>query len=153
MDALMVMNTEETRAEATGITDVIADLISRARATGGVVAFVSAPVAPGAPELPESVFEVGDDLGLVSESADAFDGVDDLAAGLHDLAVDRIIIGGVDVQEAIRHTAMAALACNFDVIVLADGTRDLSGTPVEWLSDAEESGAMIKDVADVWLRM
>mgnify|MGYP000011637339 CR=1 FL=1 len=149
----MVMNTEETRAAQAGLTAVLGDLVSRARTTGGVVVFVSAPVPPGAPEQPESLFEVGEDLGLVSESADAFDGVDDLAAGLHDLAVDRIIIGGADVQESVRHTAMAGLACNFDVIVLADGTRQLGGAPVDWLADAEASGAMVKDVADIWLRM
>lgn len=150
----MLLNTDAERAEATGLVDVLGGLVSRARTAGGVIVLMAAPVPHDAPPSPESVFGVGDDeLGLVSASADGFDGVDELAEGLHDLAVDRIIVGGVDVQESVLHTAMAALACNFDVIVLADATRDYTGAAVGWLDSAAESGAMVKATGDVWLRM
>jgi len=48
---------------------------------------------------------------------------------------------------------MAALVCNFDVIVLSDSTTDLDGEPVDWMDAAEEAGAMVKKTADTWLRM
>ncbi|GAA4283563.1 hypothetical protein GCM10022261_10940 [Brevibacterium daeguense] len=150
----MVMNTESARAQASGIEKVLGDIVARARTTGGVLVLLSAPVPPDAPEQPESVFgTTEEDLGLVSTAADAFEGVDELAPALHDLNIDRVIIGGVDVQSSVQQTAMAGLACNFDVVVLRDGTVDLAGGPVDWFPTAEAAGAMVKDVADVWLRM
>ena len=56
-------------------------------------------------------------------------------------------------QGSVRASAMAALVCNFDVIVLSDAVIDLEGQPVTWLDEAEAAGAMIKKTADTWLRM
>src|SRR5699024_4599869 len=130
----------------------------------------------GLAETPDeelSIFVPGeDDLVLRSDGPDIFEGVDDLAAGLHDMAVDRIIIAGADASGAdagattadaesaedgsgagatgassdtttdapgaVQASAMAALVCNFDVIVLSDSTTDLDGEPVDWMDAAEE---------------
>ncbi|GAA2003839.1 isochorismatase family protein [Brevibacterium samyangense] len=155
MDALLVMNTETSRPATAEVTEQLGDIVMRARTTGGVLVFVSAPVKDAGPEdQPESVFVVDEEeLGLVSPTSDAFDGIDDLAPGLHDLGVDRIVIGGVDAQWAVKDTAMAALALNFDVIVLRDATVTEQGPPVGWFTDAESHGCMVKDTKDTWLRM
>lgn len=94
-----------------------------------------------------------DDLVLESQLADAFDGVDELAQGLHEMNVDRIIIGGADLRGALHETALAALACNFDLVVLADASVDDAGGQVEWLDEAAEVGAVVRPAAETWLRM
>lgn len=141
-----------------------------------------------------------EDLVLRSGSPDIFEGVDDLAAGLHDLSVDRIIIAGADAtvgeagtggdgataadgvtagpasqkggatadqvegatdgsadsanaSGAVYASAMAALVCNFDVVVLSDSTTDPDGNLVAWGDAAAGAGAMVKKTADTWLRM
>src|SRR5699024_3255523 len=62
-----------------------------------------------------------EDLVLRSDNPDIFEGINDLAPGLHDMAVDRIVIAGADdALGAVYASAMAALVCNFDVIVLSE---------------------------------
>lgn len=177
MDALMLLNTEESRTATKEIVPALDRLVRRARATGGVVVILStdgrvaeAPAAEDEAEIvdfedgeeedlpegpqPDSIVGVTlDDLGLVTSTPDAFDGIDDLAAGLHDTAVDRLVFLGVDVDHAVYSTAMAGLALNFDVIICTDGVVDEDGEPVSWLADAEREGAMVKACEDVWLRM
>ncbi|WP_349826775.1 hypothetical protein [Brevibacterium litoralis] len=164
MDALLVVNTEADRPAAAQVTEVLGDIVSRARMTGGVLIFLSAPVPDAGPEdTTTSVYEVGEDeLGIASAEADAFDGIDDLAPGLHDLGVDRIVLGGVDAipqggapggRGAVYQTAMAGLALNFDVIVLGDATVTEMGPPVQWGDEAEAEGVMVRPTRDVWLRM
>src|SRR5699024_4343329 len=85
-----------------------------------------------------------EDLVLRSDNPDIFEVINDLAPGLHDMAVDRIVIAGADdAPGAVYASAMAALVCNFDVIVLSDSTTDLDGEPVDWMDAAEEAGAMV----------
>lgn len=172
----MLMNTAGSSDAVSEISAQLTEVLTRARVADGVVAYVQAPVAEAvaehcsddrvpAEEPAEASADADadvpagglgqeeDDLALSSPVADAFDGIDDLAPGLHDLSVDRLIIGGVDEARAVYHTAMAGLACNFDVVVLADGVIGADGQPVDWLEAAVVDGAVVSAAAQTWLRM
>lgn len=109
-----------------------------------------------------------DELVLVSDVPDVFEGIDDLAEGLDDLGVDRIIVAGSNARDALTQSSFAALAIGFELIVVADGVADrssegaaASARPSEtasrdssaWITDAEAAGAVVKNGADVWLKM
>lgn len=116
-----------------------------------------------------------DELVLVSAVPDAFEGIDDLAEGLDDLGVDRIIVAGANARDALKQSSFAALAIGFELIVVVDGVSDgipegphpASGATVgvhgsssgdspnrsAWISDLETVGAVVKNGADVWLKM
>src|SRR5699024_2369495 len=129
---------------------------TRTRAVGGVLIFASTKESlADNPDEELSVFVPdAEDLVLRSDNPDIFEGINDLAPGLHDMAIDRIVIAGADdAPVAVYASAMAALVCNFDVTVLSDSTTDLDGEPVDWMDAAEEAGAMVKNTADTWLRM
>lgn len=205
MDALLLIDTDDASYTSDDHAEILVDIVGRTRTVGGVLIFASTKdelVDIDDEEL--SIFVPDEeDLVLRSEKSDVFDGIRDLAPGLHDMGVDRIVIAGGDVRRtetpdeaddagdaddadsaddvaathtrdgvdtavdsdsaddavagdlpgSVRASAMAALVCNFDVIVLSDAVIDPEGQPVTWLDDAEEAGAMIKKTADTWLRM
>lgn len=214
MDALLLIDTDDASYTSDDHAEILVDIVGRTRTVGGVLIFASTKdelVDIDDEEL--SIFVPDEeDLVLRSEKSDVFDGIRDLAPGLHDMGVDRIVIAGGDVRGteapddagdaggtvdagdaddaagadtrdgvdtaddsdsadgsdstddaddagagdlpgSVRASAMAALVCNFDVIVLSDAVIDAEGQPVTWLDDAEEAGAMIKKTADTWLRM
>lgn len=108
---------------------------------------------PAAPVI-DTVFGTGEDeLVLVTGNADAFEGIEELAPGLGDLGVNRVIVAGGDARGAVQETAMAALVLGFEVILLADGVFAGDGEQVGWLPDAEAAGAVVKASGDVWLKM
>lgn len=217
MDALLLIDTDDASYISDDNAEILVDIVGRTRTVGGVLIFASTK---------DELFDVADeelsifvpdeeDLVLRSEKPDVFDGIRDLAPGLHDMGIDRIVIAGGDVSTvesfdavdtadiaddadvaddanvpvdagapvdadapddadstdgaddagasdgtgagdlpgSVRASAMAALVCNFDVIVLSDAVVDPEGQPVTWLDSAEEAGAMIKKTADTWLRM
>lgn len=156
MDALLLIDTDDASFTSDDTAEVLGDIVGRTRAVGGVLIFVSTK---------DDLIDVDDedlsifgpdeeDLVLRSENPDVFEGVGDLAPGLHDMAVDRIVIaGGDDGPGSVWASAMAALVCNFDVIILSDAVIDSEGQSVSWMGAAEEAGAVIKKTADTWLRM
>lgn len=156
MDALLLIDTDDTSFPSDDTAETLGDIVGRTRAVGGVLIFVSTKdelVDVDDEDL--SIFGPDEeDLVLRSENPDVFEGVDDLAPGLHDMAVDRIVIaGGDDGPGSVWASAMAALVCNFDVIILSDAVIDLEGQPASWMDAAEEAGAVVKKAADTWLRM
>ncbi|WP_209324268.1 isochorismatase family protein [Brevibacterium renqingii] len=156
MDALLLIDTDDASYPNDDAMETLGDIVTRTRAVGGVLIFASTKESLAeTPDEELSVFVPDEeDLVLRSEGPDVFDSISDLAPGLHDMAVDRIVIAGADAAPgAVYASAMAALVCNFDVIVLSDSTTDLKGAPVDWMGSAEEAGAMVKKTADTWLRM
>ena len=200
MDALLLIDTDDASYPSDDAMETLGDIVTRTRAVGGVLIFASTKAdLVDTPDEELSIFVPDEeDLVLRSESPDVFEGVDDLAAGLHDLSVDRIIIAGADatagvpgtgpggtstpatattadgvvagpadqdgddtgnsassasVPGAVYASAMAALVCNFDVVVLSDSTTDPDGKLVTWSDAAANAGAMVKKTADTWLRM
>lgn len=188
MDALLLIDTDDASYPSDDAMETLGDIVTRTRAVGGVLIFASTKdELVDTPDEELSIFVPDEeDLVLRSESPDVFEGVDDLAAGLHDLSVDRIIIAGADatvgvpgasaggtnadladraggetddsassanVPGAVYASAMAALVCNFDVVVLSDSTTDPDGKLVAWSDAAANAGAMVKKTADTWLRM
>jgi hypothetical protein len=189
MDALLLIDTDDASYPSDEAMETLGDIVTRTRAVGGVLIFAS--TKEGLAETPDEELSIfvpsEDDLVLRSDGPDIFEGVDDLAAGLHDMAVDRIIIAGADASGAdagattagaesaedgsdtgatgassdtttdapgaVQASAMAALVCNFDVVVLSDSTTDPQGELVTWTGAAVEAGAMVKKTADTWLRM
>ncbi|WP_193095869.1 hypothetical protein [Brevibacterium sp. FME17] len=189
MDALLLIDTDDASYTSDENAEILVDIVGRTRTVGGVLIFASTKdelVDVDDEEL--SIFVPDEeDLVLRSEKPDVFDGIRDLAPGLHDMGVDRIVIAGGDVDTiealddaedesddtsddtdaagdnddagardlpgSVRASAMAALVCNFDVIILSDAVIDPEGQPVTWLGEAEEAGAMVKKTADTWLRM
>lgn len=156
MDALLLIDTDDASYPSDDAMEILGDIVTRTRAVGGVLIFASTKEdLADTPDEELSIFVPDEeDLVLRSDNPDIFEGIDDLAAGLHDMAVDRIVIAGGDAAPgAVYASAMAALVCNFDVIVLSDSTTDPTGEPVDWTDAAEEAGAMVKKTADTWLRM
>ena len=156
MDALLLIDTDDASYPSDDAMETLGDIVTRTRAVGGVLVFVSTKdELVDADDEQLSVFVPSeDDLVLRSGDPDVFDGVADLAAGLHDMAIDRIVIAGSDGSPgAVYASAMAALVCNFDVIVLSDSVTDPQGGPVGWMEDAQEAGAMVRRTAETWLRM
>lgn len=108
---------------------------------------------PAAPAI-ETVFGTGEDeLVLVSEEPDAFEGVEELALGLDDLGIQRLIVAGSDARGALHDTAMAAIVLGFEVLLLAEGVRTSTGETVPWLAEAEAAGAVVRPAGGVWLKM
>lgn len=156
MDALLLIDTDDTGFTSQEAIETLGGIVGRTRAVGGVLIFASTKEELADREDAEiSVYGPDEeDLVLRSDNPDIFEGVEDLAAGLHDMAVDRIVIAGLDDDPgAVWASAMAGLVCNFDVIVLSDSVIDADGVPVAWMAAAEEAGAMVKRTEDTWLRM
>lgn len=156
MDALLLIDTDDASFTSDDTAETLGDIVGRTRAVGGVLIFASTKdelVEVDGEDL--SIFGPDEeDLVLRSQSPDVFDGINDLAPGLHDMAVDRIVIAGGDAEPgSVWASAMAGLVCNFDIIILSDAVVDPEGRPVTWMDAAEEAGAMVKRTADTWLRM
>lgn len=101
------------------------------------------------PQIDSVLGTTEDELVLVSAAPDAFEGVEDLAEGLDDLGVDRIIVAGSNARGAVLESSAAALAIGFELTVVRDGIVE-SG---EWIEELEAAGAVVKSGADVWLKM
>lgn len=156
MDALLLIDTDDVSFPSDEAAEILGPLVTQTRMVGGVLIFASTAEAVADRDDEElSIYQPDEeDLVLRSDSPDIFEGVDDLAAGLHDLAVDRIVFAGSDDGPgSVWASAMAALVCNFDVIILSDAVTDGYGKPVDWMDAASEAGAMVKKTADTWLRM
>lgn len=163
MDSLMVMNYSREALCPQGTQRVGAEaleaLMTRIRRAGGVVVWITAPdtVAdePGS-EKDEKDYGNDDVLFLQCPEPNAFIGVEDLAPGLHDLSVDRVIIAGIDTENSIWETAMAALVHRFEVTLVSDAlftSAQEDASRPEWLAEAETYGATIRDAQDIWIRM
>lgn len=119
-------------------------------------------VAP--PRIDSVVGTREDELVLVSAVPDAFEGVEDLAEGLDDLGVDRIILAGSNVRGGLEQSGYAALAIGFELVVVRDGLgegaadREGAADPAaasgaDWPAQLEAAGAVLTAGADVWLKM
>lgn len=168
MDALLLVDTTRDHLPSAAPQPLI-DLVDRARGVGGVIVHVAdraadaadaADVAAGAdaddaadadvqPQIDSVLGTTADELVLVSAVPDAFEGVEDLAEGLDDLGVDRIIVAGSNGRGALLESAGAALAIGFELTVVRDAIVG-SG---EWMEELEAAGAVVKNGADVWLKM
>ena len=102
MDALLLIDTDDASYPSDDAMETLGDIVTRTRAVGGVLIFASTKAdLVDTPDEELSIFVPDEeDLVLRSESPDVFEGIDDLAAGLHDLSVDRIIIAGADATSA-----------------------------------------------------
>jgi len=152
----VIVHVAERAVESGGAGEQAAD-----RAAEGVAEHARAPertedvedgdleVGDLQPQIDSAVGTTEDELVLVSGSPDAFEGVEDLAEGLDDLGVDRIIVAGSNARGGLLESSAAALAIGFELTVVRDGLDD-SG---EWVAQLEASGAVVKDGADVWLKM
>lgn len=119
-------------------------------------------VAP--PRIDSVVGTREDELVLVSAVPDAFEGVEDLAEGLDDLGVDRIILAGSNVRGGLEQSGYAALAIGFELVLVRDGLgegaadREGAADPAaasgaDWPAQLEAAGAVLTAGADVWLKM
>lgn len=119
-------------------------------------------VAP--PRIDSVVGTREDELVLVSAVPDAFEGVEDLAEGLDDLGVDRIILAGSNVRGGLQQSGYAALAIGFELVVVRDGLgegaadREGAADPAaasgaDWPAQLEAAGAVLTAGADLWLKM
>lgn len=167
MDALLLIDTTAP-AFSKQSRPGLAQLIDRARGVGGVIVHIAGSAlgtdvedgdaeegSPG-PEIPviETAFGTAEEeLVLVSQAPDAFEGVEELAPGLDDLGVERLLMAGGDGRGAVYETAMAALVLGFQVVLLSDGVLTAEGEPAGWLGEAEAAGAVVKAAEDVWLKM
>jgi len=176
MDALLIIDASPDRFPQSPPQPLV-DLIARARGVGGVIVHVAEQVAQDStdaeaaetaetaddetapqPQIDSVVGTREDELVLVSSVPDAFEGVEDLAEGLDDLGVDRIILAGSNGRGALEQSGYAALAIGFELVVVRDGlgegTAELAAASgADWPAQLEAAGAVLKDGADVWLKM
>jgi nicotinamidase-related amidase len=182
MDALLLIDAAADRFPAAPPQPLL-DLVARVRGAGGVIVHVaqaaqdtgqatqdSAEAAAGSddavapPRIDSVVGTREDELVLVSAVPDAFEGVEDLAEGLDDLGVDRIILAGSNVRGGLEQSGYAALAIGFELVVVRDGlgegTADGEGAAdpaaasgADWPAQLEAAGAVLTAGADVWLTM
>ena len=178
MDALLLVDTTRDHLPMP-VPQPLIDLVDRARGVGGVIVHVAdravddgadgegsddaedtgvADDGDGAdeaedddvqPQIDSVVGTTADELVLVSAVPDAFEGVEDLAEGLDDLGVDRIIVAGSNARGALLDSSAAALVIGFELTVVADGIVGAG----EWVAELEAAGAVVKNGTDVWLKM
>ena len=135
MDALLLIDTDDASYPSDDAMETLGDIVTRTRAVGGVLIFASTKTdLADTPDEELSIFVPDEeDLVLRSESPDVFEGVDDLAAGLHDLSVDRIIIAGADATAGEPGTGAGEVTT--DPAAQAEGDADAgadassAGTP------------------------
>ena len=158
----MLINTHESAVP----TEPLIQLLGKARMADGVIAYVTAPAEESAfaepveGAAPVAAEPTADDLILASATPDAFEFYDDLALGLQDMGIERLIVAGADSapdaegRGAVWATAAAALAHQFSVVfaetavVLPD-----TGDRPAWMHDALQLGAVEKPAEDIWLKM
>ena len=162
MDALMLINTHESAVP----TEPLIQLLGKARMADGVIAYVTAPAEESAfaepveGAAPVAAEPTADDLILASPTPDAFESYDDLALGLQDMGIERLIVAGADSapdaegRGAVWATAAAALAHQFSVVfVEAAVVLPSTGDRPAWMHDAFQLGAVEKPAEDIWLKM
>lgn len=134
MDAVILLHPDAGLTE----NEAVVALATRVRTMGGVLAQVLDAEGEG---LPGSE----DDL-VVTAADDVFDEVPDLADGLADMGIDRVVLLGTS-PEFLVTTATGALAHQFDVTAVTDV---LDG---EVPAVLDEYGIVQRELGDLWLRM
>lgn len=158
----MLINTHESAVP----TEPLIQLLGKARMADGVIAYVTAPAEESAfaepveGAAPVAAEPTADDLILASLTPDAFESYDDLALGLQDMGIERLIVAGADSapdQEgrgAVWATAAAALAHQFSVVFVESAVvLPSTGDRPAWMHDAFQLGAVEKPAEDIWLKM
>ncbi len=158
----MLINTHESAVP----TEPLIQLLGKARMADGVIAYVTAPAeesafaAPVEGAAPVAAEPTADDLILASPTPDAFEAYDDLALGLQDMGIERLIVAGADSapdaegRGAVWATAAAALAHQFSVVFVESAVvLPSTGDRPAWMHDAFQLGAVEKPAEDIWLKM
>lgn len=158
----MLINTHESAVP----TEPLIQLLGKARMADGVIAYVTAPAEESAfaepveGAAPVAAEPTADDLILASPTPDAFESYDDLALGLQDMGIERLIVAGADSapdaegRGAVWATAAAALAHQFSVVFVESAVvLPSTGDRPAWMHDAFQLGAVEKPAEDVWLKM
>lgn len=158
----MLINTHESAVP----TEPLIQLLGKARMADGVIAYVTAPAeesacaAPVEGAAPVAAEPTADDLILASLTPDAFEAYDDLALGLQDMGIERLIVAGADSapdaegRGAVWATAAAALAHQFSVVFVESAVvLPSTGDRPAWMHDAFQLGAVEKPAEDIWLKM
>lgn len=158
----MLINTHESAVP----TEPLIQLLGKARMADGVIAYVTAPAEESAfaepveGAAPVAAEPTADDLILASPTPDAFESYDDLALGLQDMGIERLIVAGADSapdaegRGAVWATAGAALAHQFSVVFVESAVvLPSTGDRPAWMHDAFQLGAVEKPAEDIWLKM
>lgn len=158
----MLINTHESAVP----TEPLIQLLGKARMADGVIAYVTAPAEESAfaepveGAAPVAAEPTADDLILASPTPDAFESYDDLALGLQDMGIERLIVAGADSapdaegRGAVWATAAAALAHQFSVVFVESAVvLPSTGDHPAWMHDALQLGAIEKSAEDIWLKM
>ena len=158
----MLINTHESAVP----TEPLIQLLGKARMADGVIAYVTAPAEESAfaepveGAAPVAAEPTADDLILASPTPDAFESYDDLALGLQDMGIERLIVAGADSapdaegRGAVWATAAAALAHQFSVVFVESAVvLPSTGDRPAWMHDAFQLGAVGKPAEDIWLKM
>ena len=158
----MLINTHESAVP----TEPLIQLLGKARMADGVIAYVTAPAEESAfaepveGAAPVAAEPTADDLILASPTPDAFGSYDDLALGLQDMGIERLIVAGADSapdaegRGAVWATAAAALAHQFSVVFVESAVvLPSTGDRPAWMHDAFQLGAVEKPAEDIWLKM
>lgn len=158
----MLINTHESAVP----TEPLIQLLGKARMADGVIAYVTAPAEESAfaepveGAAPVAAEPTADDLILASLTPDAFESYDDLALGLQDMGIERLIVAGADSapdaegRGAVWATAAAALAHQFSVVFVESAVvLPSTGDRPAWMHDAFQLGAVEKPAEDIWLKM
>src|SRR5699024_7714330 len=101
---------------------------------------------------------------LVSAVSDASEVVADLAEGLDDPGVDRILLAGATVRAGLQHSGYAAPAIGYTLGVVRDGVwegaadlaraaQPAAASGGHWPCQLEAAGAVLTAGANVWLKM
>ena len=158
----MLINTHESAVP----TEPLIQLLGKARMADGVIAYVTAPAEESAfaepveGAAPVAAEPTADDLILASATPDAFESYDDLALGLQDMGIERLIVAGADSapdaegRGAVWATVAAALAHQFSVVFVESAVvLPSTGDRPAWMHDAFQLGAVEKPAEDIWLKM
>ena len=158
----MLINTHESAVP----TEPLIQLLGKARMADGVIAYVTAPAEESAfaepveGAAPVAAEPTADDLILASLTPDAFEAYDDLALGLQDMGIERLIVAGADSapdaegRVAVWATAAAALAHQFSVVFVESAVvLPSTGDRPAWMHDAFQLSAVEKPAEDIWLKM
>ena len=101
------------------ILAAVAALVARARAAGAPVVWITDTRVGPDGALHPSLKPVAGELRVVKQRADAFDGTD-LDAELTMLAVDRVVICGMQSDACVDGTTRGASALGYEVVLAGD---------------------------------
>ncbi|MCU4295995.1 hypothetical protein D3I60_02670 [Brevibacterium permense] len=143
MDALLLIDTDDASYPSDDAMETLGDIVTRTRAVGGVLIFASTKAdLVDTPDEELSIFVPDEeDLVLRSESPDVFEGVDDLAAGLHDLSVDRIIMAGADATAAMPDATAATPGADAETGEPGTGAGEVTTDPAAQAEGDADAGA------------